>query len=167
MDNSLVIESQVGTLHLVFLLKSGITIIQKHICLFLVMPQGSRGFPGDRGAKGDQGERGPAGAPGLPGIAIGERGPEGSPGPAGEPGKPGIPGVPGRAGEQGEAGRPGEKVMKRENINKYMFLLVNIVVKASMSVFQGVDGDKGDKGEPVSSDIVHSRIVHSIKIYYM
>lgn len=43
--------------------------------------------------------------------------------------------------------------MKRENINKYVFVLVNIVVKPSMSVFQGVDGDKGDKGEPVSKTL--------------
>lgn len=75
--------------------------------IYLLLLQGSIGFPGERGLKGDRGDPGPQGPPGL---ALGERGPPGPPGLAGEPGKPGIPGLPGRAGGEGEAGRPGERV---------------------------------------------------------
>ena len=71
----------------------------------LSVPQGDRGFPGERGAPGPSG---PAGARGSPGSA-GNDGAKGEAGAAGAPGGQGPPGLQGMPGERGAGGLPGLK----------------------------------------------------------
>ncbi|CAB1353804.1 unnamed protein product [Coregonus sp. 'balchen'] len=121
----------------------------------LIGPKGDRGIDGVLGPKGTQGEKGERGPSGIPGP----------PGPTGVDGASGLTGPQGLAGAKGPEGLQGQKLCccKLNMVNMIVvvvrgrggLLVLPRLVHVVSQVYQekgagelGLDGAKGDRGEP-------------------